>query len=189
MNADEDLKQSLDVLRTGGIILYPTDTIWGIGCDATNGAAVERIYEIKSRSTTKSLIILVDGEAMLERYVTQIPEVAWELLSVSGSPLTIVLPGGRNLAPGICSEDGYVGIRICSEPFCKALIGRLRKPIVSTSANFSGKPSPSFYDEIDPGLAQLVDYVVKYRQDDRREFSSSSVIRLEIDGSVKILRK
>ncbi|MCU0409116.1 MAG: L-threonylcarbamoyladenylate synthase [Bacteroidales bacterium] len=189
MNADEDIKQSLDVLRRGGVILYPTDTIWGIGCDATNSSAVERIYEIKSRSTTKSLIILVDGEAMLERYVTQVPEVAWELLSVSDSPLTIVYPGGRNLAAGICSGDGYVGIRICREQFCNSLIGRLRKPLVSTSANFSGTPSPAFYDEIDPGLAAMMDYVVKYRQDDRREFSSSPVIRLEIDGSVKILRK
>ena len=186
---EDDIRQSLEALKRGGTILYPTDTIWGLGCDATSKPAVDRIFTIKSRSETKSLLILVDGEAMLERYVSEVPEVAWELLSVSDSPLTLILPGGRNLAPGVCAADGSVGIRICREPFCNELIRRFRKPVVSTSANFSGRPSPRNFDTVEKDLAELVDYVVKYRQDEREEFSSSPVIRLGTDGTVEIIRK
>ena len=185
----EDIKQALATLKNGGVILYPTDTIWGLGCDATNRAAVDKIFTIKARETGKSLLILADGEAMIERYVKEVPEIAWELAGVSEEPLTIIYPGGKNLAEGVCSEDGSVGIRICRDEFCSQLIARFRKPIVSTSANLSGKPSPGNFGEIGSEVIAAADYVVKYRQDDRRRFSSSPVIRLEPDGTIKIIRK
>jgi L-threonylcarbamoyladenylate synthase len=186
---DEDINGSLITLRIGGIILYPTDTIWGLGCDATNPLAVEKIFKIKSRSDTKSLLILVDGDQMLDRYVRDIPEIALELATVSDSPLTIIYPTGRNLADGVCSEDGSVGIRICHDDFCNELISRFRKPIVSTSANFSGKPSPENFSEIDKAIIEAVDFVVSYRQDDRKNQTASPVIKLERNGTIKIIRK
>ncbi len=184
----EDIKEAVEVLRKGGIIIYPTDTIWGIGCDATNKEAVERIFKIKSRSETKSLLILVDSDGMLDRYADEIPEIARELAAVSDTPLTIIYPKGKNLAPGVCAEDGSVGIRICHDPFCNELIGRFRKPIVSTSANFSGKPSPGSFDDIESQLLEAAGYVVKHRQDDRQKHTSSPVIKLEKDGTFKIIR-
>jgi L-threonylcarbamoyladenylate synthase len=186
---DEDIKDSLITLRKGGIILYPTDTIWGLGCDATNPSAVEKIFRIKSRSNSKSLLILVDGDQMLERYASDIPEIVFELTSVSDSPLTIIYPKGKNLAAGVCSEDGSVGIRICHDEFCRELISRLRKPIVSTSANISGKPAPENFGEIDKSVIDAVDFVVKYRQDDQQKYSASPVIKLEQNGTIKIIRK
>ncbi|MEI6049445.1 MAG: L-threonylcarbamoyladenylate synthase [Bacteroidota bacterium] len=186
---DEDIKESLIALKEGGIILYPTDTIWGLGCDATNLSAIDKVFRIKSRSKNQSLIILVDGEQMLERYVRNIPEIVFELISVSDTPLTIIYPDGKNLATGVCSEDGSVGMRICHDEFCSELISRFRKPIVSTSANFSGKPSPENFGEIDKSVIDAVDYVVKYRQDDRRKHSASPVIRVEQNGTIKIIRK
>ncbi len=189
MPYESDIKAALTVLKEGGIILYPTDTIWGLGCDATNNVAVEEIFRIKSRETTRSLLILVDSENMLERYVKEVPEVAWELVSVSDSPLTVIYPGGKNLAPGVCSEDGSVGIRICHDEFCSELIRRFRKPIVSTSANFSGRPSPSFFDEIDNNLIEKVGYVVKYRQDDRQKHRASPVIKIDNGGIIRIIRE
>jgi L-threonylcarbamoyladenylate synthase len=186
---NEDIKDSLITLRKGGIILYPTDTIWGLGCDAINPSAVEKIFRIKSRSDSKSLLILVDGEQMLERYVRDIPEIVFELTSVSDSPLTIIYPNGKNLAAGVCNEDGSVGIRICHEEFCRELISRFRKPIVSTSANFSGKPSPENFGEIEKSVIDAVDFVVKYRQNDRRKYSASPVIKVEQNGTIKIIRK
>ncbi len=189
MFSSEDINAALKVLRANGIILYPTDTIWGLGCDATSQEAVEKLLRIKPRDINKSLLILVNSEQMLERYVHEIPEIAFELLSVTEDPLTIVYPWGKNLAKGICSEDGSVGIRICHEEFCEELITRFRKPLVSTSANFTGKPSPLYFDEIDKELVDSVDYVVKYRQDDRQKRSASPVIKLNSDGSIKIIRK
>ena len=189
MTFEEDINESLITLRKGGIILYPTDTIWGLGCDPTNPAAVERIYGIKSRETGKSLLILVDGVAMLERYVSEVPEIAWELTSVSDDPLTVIYPSGKNLAPGVCNEDGSIGIRICRDEFCRELIRRFRKPVVSTSANLSGKPSPGNFSEIDNPVIEAADYVVEYRQDERRKHSSSPLIKLSPDGTIKIIRK
>ncbi|HPT20456.1 MAG TPA: L-threonylcarbamoyladenylate synthase [Bacteroidales bacterium] len=189
MTFEEDIKNSLTALKNGGIILYPTDTIWGLGCDATNPSAVEKIFKIKSRSENKSLIILVDGEQMLERYVKDIPEIAYELTGVSDDPLTIIYSKGKNLAPGVCSEDGSIGIRICHDEFCSELITRFRKPIVSTSANYSGEPSPSHFGEVDDSIVSSVDYVVKHRQDDRKKHSASPVIKVEQDGSIRIIRK
>jgi L-threonylcarbamoyladenylate synthase len=189
MKFEEDLKKSLKILKAGGTILYPTDTVWGLGCDATNSGAVEKIFRIKSRSDSKSLIILVDGEAMLERYVKDIPEIVYEITGVSDTPLTIIYPEGKNLAVGVCSEDGSVGIRICHDEFCRELISRFRKPIVSTSANFSGRPSPENFGEIEKSLIDAVDFVVKYRQNDRRKHSASPVIKMEQNGTIKIIRK
>jgi L-threonylcarbamoyladenylate synthase len=185
---EEDLKECLAVLKNGGVILYPTDTIWGLGCDATNRTAVEKIFSIKSREESKSLLILVDSDSMLGSYVKDIPEIAYELTEVSDKPMTIIYPSGKNLAPGVCSEDGSVGIRICSDEFCCELIKRFRKPIVSTSANISGKPSPSVFSEIEETVIEAVDYTVKHRRDDRGSGSASSVIKIELDGTIKILR-
>lgn len=189
MFSSDDINAALNILRANGVILYPTDTIWGLGCDATSREAVDKLLSIKPRDINKSLLILVNSEQMLERYVREIPETAFELLSVTEDPLTIIYPVGKNLAKGVCSEDGSVGIRICHEDFCGELITRFRKPLVSTSANFSGKPSPQYFDEIDKDLIGKVDYVVKYRQDDRQKRSASPVIKLNSDGSIKIIRK
>ena len=189
MTFGEDIKESLITLRNGGIILYPTDTIWGLGCDATNHAAVDKIFKIKARSENKSLIILVDGVQMLERYVRDIPGIAYELTSVSDSPLTIIYPEGINLAKGVCSGDGSVGIRICHDEFCSELISRFRKPIVSTSANFSGNTPPGNFNKIDKPVIDVVDYIVKYRRDDRQKHSASPVIKVELNGTIKIIRE
>jgi L-threonylcarbamoyladenylate synthase len=186
---DEDLRNSLNSLKNGGVIIYPTDTIWGFGCDAANQSAVERINRIKSRSDNKSLIILVNGVAMLERYVREVPAVAYDLIEVSDTPLTIIYPEGKSLAAGICSEDGSVGIRICHDDFCSELITRFRRPLVSTSANRSGEPFPSCYSEIDKDLLKEADYIVKYRQEDRRKNSPSPVIKIDKKGVIEIIRK
>jgi L-threonylcarbamoyladenylate synthase len=188
-NFSEDLRLALNVLIKGGIILYPTDTIWGIGCDATNQDAVEKIFKIKKRRESKSLIILVNGFTMLERYVRNIPEVAGGILDVSDKPLTIIYPEGKNLAPGVCSEDGSVGIRVCNDDFCNELITRFRKPIISTSANCSEAPSPSYFSEIDDEIIKSADYVVKYRQTDTNKNTPSSIIKVEDNGVIKIIRK
>ena len=185
----DDIKSSLSTLKNGGVILYPTDTVWGIGCDATNSKAVEKVLKIKSRSENKSLIILVNGLTMLERYVKDIPVVVYELTGVSDSPLTIIYPAGKNLAPGICAADGSVGIRICNDDFCNELISGFRKPVVSTSANISGKPSPANFTEIDEMLIREVDFIVKYRQNDRKKYNPSPVIRVEKNGVLKIIRQ
>lgn len=189
MNYSDDIRQSVEILRAGGVILYPTDTIWGLGCDATNQKAVEKIFSIKSREENKSLIILADSEAMIERYVREVPQIAYELLSVADKPLTIIYPEGKNLAPGVCSSDGSIGIRLCTDDFCRELIGRFRKPLVSTSANFSGKASPACFDEIDPELIALADYTVQHRRDDYSANQASSIIKLGSDGTIRIIRK
>ena len=189
MTFEEDIKESLNTLRQGGILLYPTDTIWGFGCDPANEAAVNKIFKIKSRGESKSLIILVDGLSMIERYVTEIPEIVYELADVSDTPLTIIYPKGKNLAKGVCSEDGSVAIRICHDEFCRELINRFRKPIVSTSANFSGSSSPGNFSEVEKTLIDKVDFVVKHRQSDRSKSLVSPVIKVNSDGTFKIIRK
>jgi L-threonylcarbamoyladenylate synthase len=189
MEYAEDLQSAFKTLKDGGVILYPTDTIWGLGCDATNQEAVGKIFSIKGRSDSKSLIILVNGFGMLERYVRNIPDVAASILDVADKPITIIYPEGKNLASGVCSEDGSAGIRICQDPFCSALITMFRKPIISTSANLSGKPSPSLFNEIDENIINSADLVVRYRQNDLKKNPPSSIIRVENDGSVKIIRQ
>ena len=188
MEYREDVDNALKVLRDGGVILYPTDTIWGLGCDATNENAVSKIFEIKKRADNKSLLVLVNGITMLERYVKAIPPTASELIYVTDKPLTIIYPQGKNLAKGVCSEEGTVGIRITADSFCIELINRLRKPIVSTSANYSEAPSPRTFAEIENGIIGSVSYVVRYRQDDTTKYKPSPVIKVNSDGSIKIIR-
>jgi len=189
MSFDEDLRNCVKVLREGGVILYPTDTIWGLGCDATNQAAVEKIYRIKERHESKSLIVLVNSDTMLERYVREVPYAAAQIIEVSDSPVTIIYPACRNLAPAVIADDGSAGIRITNDDFCSELITRFRKPVVSTSANKSGVTSPSFFDEISEEIISSADYVVRYRQEDRQKRSASPVIKVEINGVIKIIRK
>ena len=186
---EEDLRNSLKALKEGKVILYPTDTVWGIGCDASNAEAVARIFTIKERSDSKSLIVLVDSESMLERYVKEVPQAASQIISVSDKPLTIIYPAGKNLAAGVAADDGSVGIRITSDPFCMELIGRFRRPIVSTSANKSGVPAPASFGDIDKAIAESVDYVVWHKRDDRQKHSASPVIKVEQNGQIKIIRK
>lgn len=189
MDYNEDLKSALNVLLEGGVILYPTDTIWGLGCDATNQDAVAKIYKIKKRRENKSLIVLVNGFVMLERYVRHVPEAAAEILEVSDKPITIIYPEGKNLAPGVCSEDGSVGVRIISDDFCNELITRFRKPVISTSANYSDTLSPLNFSEIEDEIIRSADYVVRYRQTDIIKKTPSSIIKVDDNGVIKIIRQ
>ncbi len=184
----DDIRNALKTLRAGGVILYPTDTVWGLGCDATNSEAVKKIYTIKQRAESKSLIILVNSPSMLTRYVDNPPDVALQIAELTEKPLTIVYDRGRSLAEGVASADGSVGVRICADPFCDDLITALRKPLVSTSANISGSDAPAIFDEISEELKASVDYVCLWRQDDRSRAKASSVIRVSENGVVKILR-
>lgn len=185
----EDLEQSLRTLREGGVILYPTDTVWGLGCDATNADAVSSIYSIKQRKENVSLIILVNDTAMLERYVKEIPEPAMMIEEASDKPVTIIYPRGKNLAPGVCNEDGSTGIRITRDYFCRELITRFRKPLVSTSANKSGDPAPGNFSEVSDSIIKSAGYVVRHRQNDNQKHSPSAVIKVGLDGTIKIIRK
>ncbi len=185
----DDLAKAVEVLRAGGVILYPTDTVWGIGCDATNAAAVKRIYEIKQREDTKSMLILMENENLLNSYVTEVPEVAWDLIEVSESPLTIIYPAAKNLAANLLATDRSIGIRITREAFTQQLIQRFRRPIVSTSANISGEKSPRNFAEISSMIKDKMDYVVNYRRDDLSESVPSSIIKLGVGGQIEIIRK
>ena len=185
----EDLKQALQVLRSGGIILYPTDTIWGLGCDATNRDAVDRIFKIKQRADSKSMLVLMENPNMLNAYVREVPEVAWQLIEVTDKPLTIVYPGAKNFASNLVAEDGSIGIRITNESFTEQLVKQFRKPIVSTSANLSGKPAPQNFAEIEEAILTAVDYVVKYRQEEITRAISSSIIKLGTGGQIQIIRE
>jgi L-threonylcarbamoyladenylate synthase len=185
----DDLKKAVDILKNGGIILYPTDTIWGIGCDATNPEAVKRIYELKKREDSKSMLVLMENPALLDRYVEEVPEVAWDLVEISTTPLTVIYPGAKNLAQNLIAEDGSIGIRFTKEKFTSQLLQRFRKPLVSTSANISGEKSPAFFDEISEEIKSQVDYVVEYRQDDTSPAQPSSIIKLGTGGQIDIIRK
>jgi len=185
----EDVKAALDVLQKGGVILYPTDTIWGIGCDACNEDAVKKVYAIKNRIDSKSMLVLMENAALIERYVAEVPDIAYDLIELTDKPLTIIFDGARSLAKNLIAEDGSVGIRITTEKFSSELIRRFKRPIVSTSANISGKPSPACFDEIDPEIIDAVDYVVKYRQDDTQKAVPSSIIKLGRSGEIKIIRE
>ncbi|GGG75489.1 threonylcarbamoyl-AMP synthase [Parapedobacter pyrenivorans] len=184
-----DINQALDTLRDGGLILYPTDTIWGIGCDATNPDAVEQVFRLKGRGQDKSLIILLDSEDKLPSYVQEVPEIAYQLIEFTERPLTIVYSGGKNLAPNLLAGDGSIGIRIVEHPFCSPLLRRFRKPIVSTSANLSGQPSPRNFMEITPEIIDGVSYVVSYGQDDPNQGMASIVMKLEAGGKFSFIRK
>ena len=184
-----DIKNAAEALKSGGVILYPTDTIWGIGCDATNPAAVARIYQIKKREDSKSMLVLMENPALLERYVNDVPEIAWDLVEISTTPLTVIYPGAKNLASNLIAEDGSIGIRFTKEEFTTKLLQRFRRPIVSTSANISGQKSPAFFDEISEEIKCRMDYIVEYRQDDINPAKPSSIIKLWPGGRIDIIRK
>jgi L-threonylcarbamoyladenylate synthase len=185
---ENDICNALKVLKRGGIILYPTDTIWGVGCDAANHEAVNRIFRIKKRKDAKSLLVLLDNPSRLPDYVSEIPEIAWDLVKISDQPLTIVYPGGINLPFIIFHNDGSVGIRVTNDTFCRKLIRQLGKPLISTSANISGEPSPSVFADISGNIKSAVDYVVKWRQDDPTRRTPSPVIKLGVKGEIEIIR-
>lgn len=185
----EDIAKALEVLRAGGVILYPTDTIWGIGCDATNSSAVKRIYEIKQREDAKGMLILLENPNLLNSYISEVPEIAWDLIEVTDNPLTIIYPGAKNLANNLLANDRSIGIRITNEPFTQQLIQRFRKPVVSTSANISGQKSPQNFGEISEEVKRSVDYIVNYRQDDLSRSNPSGIIKLGVGGQIEIIRK
>lgn len=176
-------------MREGGVILYPTDTIWGIGCDATNEDAVRRVYEIKQRQDSKAMLVLVDSSVKVDFYVRDVPEVAWDLIDLADKPLTIIYSGARNLAVNLLAEDGSVGIRVTNEDFSKRLCQQFRKAIVSTSANISGQPSPKNFSEISEEVKSAVDYIVGYRQEEISNPKPSSIIKLDKGGVIKIIRE
>ena len=184
----DDIKAALEVLQNGGVILYPTDSVWGIGCDAGNEEAVKRMYAIKNRIDSKSMLVLMENAALLERYVDEVPEIAYDLIELTDKPLTIIYDGAKNLAKNLIAEDGSIGIRITTEAFSSDLIRRFKRPIVSTSANICGKPSPACFGEIDQEIIDAVDYVVKYRQDDTQKAVPSSIMKLGRGGEIEIIR-
>ena len=193
MTREEDIKQAVEVMRRGGVILYPTDTVWGIGCDATNAEAVTRVYKIKQRDDSKALICLVDSDARMQRYIRNVPEVAWQLIDSmkegDAKPTTLILDGAINLAENLIAEDGSIGIRITNESFSKELCYRFQKAIVSTSANISGEPAAQNYCDIDPRIIEAVDYVCWSRRQEHKPHTPSSIIRLKENGEVTIIRK
>ena len=183
----DDLREAVEVMKKGGIILYPTDTIWGIGCDASNSKAVKRIFALKERADAKAMLSLVGSEGQLQRTVNDIPEVAWELIDAAVKPLTIIYDHPVGLAPELLAPDGSAGIRITSEPFSRALCERLRRPVVSTSANKSGQPSPASFSDISPEIIDGVDYVVRFKRD-QKGGTASNIIKLGEAGRVKVIR-
>ena len=189
MTQEEDIRNAVKVLREGGIILYPTDTVWGIGCDATNAEAVARVYKIKHRNDSKALICLVDSDARLQRYVRNVPAVAWDLLDAATKPTTVILDGAVNLASNLIAEDGSIALRITKEPFSHELCYRFQKALVSTSANISGEPAAQNYKDIAQELLNSVDYVCWSRRQEHKPHTPSSIIRLKPDGEVTIIRK
>ena len=201
MTREEDIKKAVEVMRRGGVILYPTDTVWGIGCDATNAEAVAKVYKIKQRDDSKALICLVDSDARLQRYIRNVPDVAWQLIDAmdngqlamdngqSPKPTTLILDGAINLAENLIAEDGSIGIRITNEPFSKELCYRFQKAIVSTSANISGEPAAQNYCDIDPRILEAVDYVCWSRRQEHKPHTPSSIIKLKENGEVEIIRK
>ena len=189
MKQEDDIRQAVEVLRKGGVILYPTDTVWGIGCDAPNAEAVKRVYQIKQRDDSKALICLVDSDARLQRYVRNVPEVAWQLIDCADTPTTLILDGAVNLAPNLIADDGSIGIRITKETFSRELCFRFQKALVSTSANISGEPAAQNYRDIDPRIVEQVDYVCWTRRQEHLPHRPSSIIKLKENGEVEIIRK
>lgn len=184
----EDLAKAVEIMRKGGIILYPTDTVWGLGCDATNDEAVRKIYKLKRRADAKSMLVLVASEAELERYVKDVPEAAWMLIEAAVNPLTIIYDTPTGVAASLMSEDGSLGVRITHELFSNHLCARMRVPVVSTSANISGEPTPGKFSEISREIIDGVDYVVNYRQDDDSPHKPSNIIKVGASGTFRIIR-
>lgn len=186
---NEDIKKAFDVLVAGGLILYPTDTIWGIGCDATNEEAVRRVYELKKRTDSKALIVMLDSTAKLNYYVEDVPDIALDLIELADKPLTIIYDGARNVAPNLLADDGSLAIRVTNEKFSQALCQRFRKALVSTSANISGEPAPANFSEISEEIKNGVDYIVNYRREDMIKTKASGIIKLGRTGEVKVIRE
>lgn len=186
---NDEVAKALKVLQNGGIILYPTDTIWGIGCDAGNEEAVKKIYALKQREESKSMIVLLDNDNKLQSYVSEVPDIAFDLIEYAENPLTLVMPGAKNMAKNLIAADGSVGLRVTKHQFCQQLIQRLRKPLVSTSANISGQPSPKNFNAISAEIIEGVDYVVDLEQYDLTEKRPSTIMRLEPDGRFEFIRK
>lgn len=184
----DEIVKAYEVIKEGGIILYPTDTVWGIGCDATNVEAVAKIYKLKQRAETQSMIVLMNGEKMMYNVFKEIPEVAWQIMDLSENPTTLVLDNPRNVAPNLIAPDKTLGIRIIKEPFCFKLLERMKKPLVSTSANISGQPTPKSFKEISPEIIKGVDYVVNLHKD-KIAGKPSTIIKLTSDSQVKVIRK
>jgi len=184
-----DIYKSLETLKSGGVILCPTDTVWGLSCDATSAKAVEKLMVIKKRPQNMVMFVLVSNEVMLQQYVNEVPEIVWNLLDVADKPLTIIYPGAKNLAQNLIATDGSIGIRVCKDDFCNTLISRFKKPLVSTSANFSGEKTPCIFTEISEELIKTVDYVIKFKQNDISASQPSSVIKIGARGEIQILRK
>ncbi len=185
----DEVNKAFEVLKNGGLILYPTDTIWGIGCDATNAEAVDKVYKLKGRAEDKSLIVLLDNDNKLQSYIKEVPELAYDLIEYAENPLTIIYSGAQNLAPNAIAKDGSIGIRIVKHDFCQQLLQRFRKPLISTSANTSGNPSPSTFDDIEDIILKGVDYVVNWDQDNRKENKPSTIMKLEPGGLFSFIRK
>jgi L-threonylcarbamoyladenylate synthase len=185
----DEVAKALKVVQEGGIILYPTDTVWGIGCDATNNEAVEKIYKLKQRDEAKSMIVLLDTENKLESYISEVNSLAYDLIEYAENPLTLVMPGAKNISPALTGSDGSIGIRISKHPFCQQLIQRLRKPLVSTSANISGEPSPQYFAQIAPEIVDGVDYVVDIDQYDMEVKTPSTIMKLAPNGSFEFIRR
>lgn len=185
---ETDLKEAVRVMREGGIILYPTDTVWGIGCDARNAEAVKKIYNLKKREDSKSMLVLVSSEGMLQRTVKEVPEIAWQLIDAAVNPMTIIYDDAIGVAPNLIAEDGSLGIRLTGEKFSRTLCERMRGPIVSTSANISGKPTPHNFHEISSEILEGVDYVCKFRQDERGSAKPSNIIKITRGNIVKVIR-
>lgn len=183
-----DVQQACELLRSGGVILYPTDTIWGLGCDATQPQAVQRIFQIKQRAGAKSLITLLGDLKMLDQFFPHLPETAVPLFEASDTPLTLILPRAQGFASNVVAEDGSVGVRIPKHAFCQQLLKAYRGPIVSTSANLSDQPAPGSYAEISPEIRQAVDFVVPEVWDTAKGGKASSIIKLEMDGQISIIR-
>lgn len=189
MTQKEDIKNAIDAMRKGGIILYPTDTVWGIGCDATNAEAVAKVYKIKQRDDSKALICLADSVDRVQRYVRYVPSVAWDLMEIADKPTTVILDGAVNLAPNLIAEDGSIGMRITNEEFSKELCYRFQKPIVSTSVNISGEPAAQNYCDIAPEILEAADYVCWTRRQEHKPHKPSSIVKIGRDGQVTIIRK
>ena len=189
MNRQDDIKKAVEVMKNGGVILYPTDTVWGIGCDATNAEAVAKVYKIKQRDDSKALICLVDSDARLQRYVRNAPEVAWNVMELATKPTTVIFDEAVNLAPNLIAEDGSIAMRITNEEFSKELCYRFQKPIVSTSANISGQPAAQNYCDISEELLNAVDYVCFSRRPEHKPHTPSSIIKIKNNGEIDIIRK
>ncbi len=187
VNSD-DIKAAVECMRKGGVILYPTDTVWGIGCDATNAEAVAKIYKIKKREESKAMICLVDSDNRIQRYVRNVPDVAWDVMNLATSPTTVILDGADGLASNLIAEDGSIAMRITQEEFSKELCYRMQKPVVSTSANISGEPTAQNYSDISEEIINSVDYVCKSRRNEHQPHKTSSIIKLKSNGEVTIIR-